>query len=665
MVMKEERYNFRTNEEYTQHLRKILNEYTMAWAHGEPLISDIEYDKVLEELVELEGEQARPFTRVKKPDGIVDTPNQTLSKVYGVRTPMRPGQKTYQEWIASMRNIDEYQEIYVQAKFDGVSVSWDIRENKWFTRGDYDNGESMEVTDLFKERYIPMKPEHQKPIAMKFEAIMCIDVYEAMFKKYVNPRAAVSAIIMSHDRNLANWIDLIQLRYYYEDGSILIPDYHMESQGVSMICHYNNLNLIEDFIADKLNQGAMVEVSIDDEGNRHMYEIDGVVVSFISEADGGDGTLTLPATETAIKILNNVKETKIKAIEWQMGKTGKITPVGVLEPVTFDNGITVDHVGLSTFERVYDLNLHFDETVRVMHNIVPYLMNGKGDGGMRIPTPTKCPACGHPLNMNNLKTIRCTNPECQSKKLGDIIRYCENMKMMGVSKGILTKLYEMGYVTKISELYTIKGGELAMEKGFAETSVNALLKSIKNASTLVPPERWFGALPCLNVSQKTWKTILQYNLRQHKNFIEALIHYIMNESCEDFLSVLVSDIPGIGPATWAAIIEGFRNNWDDIKTTVEYVSFEHVDGKKQSKGKVCLSGTRDKSVITALELAGYEVTDSWSSDVDYLVIPDVTYESSKVRKAFKQNTIVMTVDTVLNRLVKNGTLSDGWTVKEF
>ena len=640
---------------YANVTKELLDNLTTLWSRGKPLLTDDDYDALVEEYVKEHGEEARPFMRVKKPDGIINAPNQTLSKVYGVTTPMRPNQKTYEDWVNNLRNnipLGPDVKVIVQPKYDGNSTFLDMKSGKYFTRGDYDNGESMDVTELFKETYIeywnlmPNKHMFDGLVAVKFEAIMAEEVFkETGFNKlYVNARAATSAIIMSRNKNYVKHINLIPLRFYFEDGSIMIPK---SLEWESIETEIEDYAGIQGFIDGHLENGAIAECGIylDTDKEPFHYAIDGIVVSVND------------TTEIAIKILNNVKETKIKAIEWQMGKTGKITPVGILEPVTFDNGVTVDHVGLSTFERVYNLNLHFDETVRVMHNIVPYLLDGKGDGGMRIPTPTKCPACGHPLDMRNLKTIRCTNPECQSKKLGDIIRYCETMKMTGISKGVLTKLYDLGYVKSIPDLYKIDGNALALEKGFAETSVTALLSSIQGASTRVPVERWFGALPCLNVSQKTWKTIFDTRLKRDEGFVNVLVNEINMGNCESFLQTLIQPILGIGPATWASIAEGFRNNWKDIRDTIGHVQLlVDLTKSEDSKGLVCLSGTRDETVKCALEKAGYDVTDSWSSKVDILIIPDGDYHSSKVDKALKHDVPIFTVEDALINIINIGSI---------
>lgn len=650
--------------------REELDMYTKAYTAGTPIITDEEFDQLLEEYVSNNGEEARPFTRNKQSAAINDVVG-TLPKVYGVKEPMRPGQKTYADWVDSLLNhgVSNNATVIVQVKYDGCSVALDVKTGRYFTRGDYDNGESMDVTELFGCR-VSMHGDANDfagLMSVKFEAIMSEETFHelGLDQKYVNARAATSAIIMARDKKLAQYISLQPLRCYYDDGGMTIPE---ELERLSVICSLDAFDIIQNFIDEKLADGAKVQVS--EEGpyaitNAH-YAIDGVVVSVLENDHSCE--LMKPHMEIAIKILNNIKETKIVDIDWQMGKTGKITPVGILEPVTFDNGVTVDHVGLSTYDRVHDLTLHFGDTVRIVHNIVPYLLDSKHDGGMIIPLLSKCPSCGAPLAMSNLKTVRCVNPNCENKKIGDLIRYCENMKMMGISKGILTKLYEMGYVKTIVDLYTFDGEALSMEKGFAETSVRALKKSISDASTDVPLERFLSALPCTNVSKKTWQMIINARANQGVAYnttdMDITSSYILGRivkslrlpSPDFFLRLITEYTYGIGDTTWKAIHFGIIENWDMIRSIMQYVTID-IDDKKPNaeyKGMVCFTGHRDRNLAALLEQNGYAVTDDFTSHVDALVIPDVSYMSSKVKKALKKHIPIFTIRDVVSRLNSTG-----------
>ena len=315
-----------------------LDKYIKAYSDGNPLITDEEYDRLLEEYLREHGEENRPFLRQKQSDSVNDIVG-TLTKVYGTTTPMRPDQKVYTDWS---RNINQNARIVIQPKFDGCSVALDNITGKYFTRGDVDNGESVDVTDLFRNHF---KDNFGESIAaVKFEAIMSHEVFERLHptKKdgtlYKRPRDVVSATITGQNIEMAQYITLVPLRYWSMGDEMVAS----ELMDLSVETTIDDIDSIDAFIGNKLADGATVEF------NGMRYSIDGVVVSVI---DNG-----ITKEEVAIKILNNIKETKIINIDYQYGKTGKITPVGILDPVMFDN-VKVDHVGLSTLDRVMQLGL--------------------------------------------------------------------------------------------------------------------------------------------------------------------------------------------------------------------------------------------------------------------------------------------------------------------
>jgi NAD-dependent DNA ligase len=205
--------------------KEQLEEYQKAYAQGNQVISDEEYDALLEEYLQNNGgETNRPFNRNKQSSEVNDIVG-TLPKVYGTTEPMRPGMKTYQMWVED-KNING--DIILQPKFDGCSIAVDFNTQRWFTRGDYDDGESVDVTDVFKDHFNKIKwfaePGTQ---AMKFEAILSHEVYRyedyQIYKKYQNrPRDYVAATITSRSSEMAKLITLVPLRAYI-DGRQYIP----------------------------------------------------------------------------------------------------------------------------------------------------------------------------------------------------------------------------------------------------------------------------------------------------------------------------------------------------------------------------------------------------------------------------------------------------------
>lgn len=609
-----------------------LDKYQKAYSEGHAIITDEEYDNLLEEYLNQVGESNRPFLRQKQSGDVNDVVG-TLTKIYGVTTPMRPGQKVYTDWIRT-KKISNDAKIIVQPKFDGCSVAIDAYLGKYYTRGDVDNGESVDVTALFKDHF---KNGFGEAIsAVKFEAIMSHEVFEklGLSKSYKRPRDVVAATITSQNTGMSQYITLVPLREYSMNDSF-IPS---ELEDLSLTTTADDFEGIESFISDKLSDGATVKF------NGCTYSIDGVVVSVLD-----DGRTT---EEVAIKILNNIKETKIINIDYQYGKTGKITPVGILEPVKFDN-ITVDHVGLSTLDRVMSLGLKYNDTVRIVYNIVPYLIDSYHDGAVPIPIPKNCPICGAPLNFRTLKTVRCTNPQCSGLKIGLIHRYCEKMKMMGIAKSTITKFYEAGLVECIGDLYRLTPEKIMSIDGFKEKSANNIIKSIHDNSRDVDLAKWLGALPIKDISAKTWQLII--NAKYPSDNMKATSVYrnaIENGTPDSFMMECVPNyVYGFSTNTYAAMREGLVLYWSEIQDAIQYISFNVLtDLRKPTKGRVTLTGTRDDKLINYLTEKGYEVND-YSSKTIALVIPEKGYVSSKVVKAAKSGIPIYTIQEAYEALI--------------
>lgn len=612
--------------------KEELKRYQIAYSQGNPLISDEEYDALLEEYLKENGEENRPFLRAQQSDDVNDIVG-TLTKAYGVTEPWREGQMFYAKW---QKKISPDAKIILQPKFDGCSIACDLVTGRWYTRGDYDNGESVDVTELFEDRLTHYRTYVGNTFtAIKFEAIMAKEVYDKLNLKtsYKRPRDAVSGAISSRDIDMCKYITLVPLRIY-GDNHQYIPSLLNQ---ISIELSADDFDGIQAFINDKLADGAVAKF------NLGTYAIDGVVVSVIEDNHTTD--------EIAIKILNNIKETKIINIDYQYGKTGKITPVGILDPVKFDT-VTVDHVGLSTLDRVMELGLKYNDTVRIVYNIVPYLLDTYNDGTIPIPIPKNCPICGAPLNFKTLKTVRCTNPQCKGLKIGMINRYCEKMKMMGVSKGILTKLFEAGLIESIGDLYRLTPEKIMSLDGFKEKSANNIINSIRKASDDVPLSRWMGALPIKDISAKTWQLVIdaRYPMDELKAS-NAYRNAIQNGTPDSFMTECIPNyVYGFSTNTYAAMREGLVLYWDEIQDVIQYINFKCTTNiTKPIKGRVTLTGTRDGKLISYLIEKGYDVND-YSSKTIALIIPQKGYVSSKVVKAKKMGIPVYTIEEAYEAL---------------
>ena len=615
-----------------------LDKYIKAYSEGHPLISDAMYDELLEEYLREHGESNRPFTRQKQSDYVNDIVG-TLEKSYGVRNAMRENQLTFMDWVNKKKIIQGV--FLLQPKFDGCSVAFDFKTNRFFTRGDYDNGESVDVTDLFKNQISKIKQYAIKgTTAMKFEAILSHEYFNdenmGIYAAYKRPRDFVSATITSRRIECADIITLVPLRGYI-NGKQYIP----EALVNCLIVEYNDYTTIENFIKRLLDDNATTKF----EGMT--YSVDGVVASMVNEHSIVDVD-----KEVAIKILYNVKQTKLKNIEYSVGKQGRITPVAILEPVMFDN-ITVDHVTLSTLDRVASLNLHYNDTVNVMYNIVPYLIDSEGDGDLPVQIPDKCPVCGSKLEYITLKQVRCNNPNCRACKIGAIVRHVNKMKIYGLSEGIVTRLFDEGIISSISDIYHLRDWDETIPglDGFGLKSYHNMLDSINESVKKATLAQFLGSLPINDTDEKTWKQII--NIMGEDKVIELFNKHT-------FIDVLpLVYIHGVGEIKIRKIIDGIRRNEQEIYELMSWIPDKLYKKTKKPGdthshdyvGKIVMSGTRDKEVKEGLEFSGYEVQDNLTKDCVGLIIPDENFTSSKVNKAHEWGIKIYTLEEAKEFLI--------------
>jgi DNA ligase (NAD+) len=624
-----------------EQLEEIISKYNRGEDTG---YSDEEYDILLEDYLKRNGgESNRPYNRNKQSDSVNEITG-TLPKLFGITTPLRPGLKTYEEWV---KTNDLGTDVMIQAKFDGCSVAYDFETGRFFTRGDFDNGESLDVTDLFKTHIKMFKwYAFQKTSVMKFEAIMSHEIFyddQYPFKekyKKGGPRAAVAAIINSHDVELSKFITLIPLRAFMNKQSY-IPN-ALIGHGLSLFTHPTDFEGMENFIKDKLSAGATVKF------NNQTYSIDGIVISKLINFAPNHPLYNDPNKEIAVKILSNIKETKLISINFNFGKQGRITPVAILEPVKFENGITVDHVTLSTLERVIDMNLCVNDTVTIMHNIVPYFIGSYHDGTVPIQVPRKCPICGSELDYHSYKQVRCSNPDCRGLKLGAIVRYAEKMKMFGISKGIITKLYDEGVVTSIKDLYTLESKKdvISNMDGFGLLSWGNMVTSVKASMSELKPAKFLGALPINDTSESTWENII---LVMGPDIMTSL----MNDTFVEKVMNL-GYIPNVGELKLRKIIDGVLRHKDEIKSLIEILNPYFIWDQKYSKGKVAMTGTRDANITKLLEDNGYTVG-SFTNDCIALIVPDMQFTSAKTIKAHELHIPIIQLSDV-ERMIINESL---------
>lgn len=649
--------------------KEELEKYNKAYMEGNPIISDFEYDNLQEEYVREHGESSRLYSRKEQTDTIGKLVC-TLPKVYGVTSTMRAKQKSYVDWVNKIDTKDciEDLKIIVQPKFDGCSIAYDSKEDRYFKRGDYDNGESEEVTNVFRGTWFPDKSHVQNMCdGCKFEMIIGNKVYEEAFKEYKSPRDAAVAYMREaqhtdgYDSKSSHLVlSLIPLREIIDDKqyvSSFLSD-------LSLKTYLHDYEGIQSFIDELLSNGASVKVTMNpasDITRTQQFACDGVVISVLNKDDS-------IMDEVAIKILHDVHEAKLLDIEYQLGNTGKITPVVKITPTTFADGTrTVTSITLSTLERVDSMTLRHNDTVRVMYNIVPYLIDSKHDGDYPFNIPDKCPICGYKIDTSHLETVRCTNPDCIGRKIGNITRYCISMRMLGIAEATISKLYNSGKVTCISDLYKLTKEDIIDVEGYKDKSAENIINIIWNSATNVPVSRWLGAFPAIDISSKKWDILLNQLIGNDEMKKSNIIRdYIENHTAEEFISFLFGhSYIGIGDSTIIRMQKCILDNFDEMREIIKNISFKSTTSVSNNSINtyVTFTGCRDNELSEWL-LSKCVGTVDFGSKTKFLIVPNESYQNKKTQIANNKGIPIIPIDKVKYTFELNDTM-EGVQIVQF
>jgi NAD-dependent DNA ligase len=281
-----------------------------------------------------------------------------------------------------------------------------------------------------------------------------------------------------------------------------------------------------------------------------------------------------------------------------------------------------------------------------MYNIVPYFLESYHNGDYPIPLPTKCPICGAPLDYNSGVIVKCKNPDCKGLKLGAIIRHAEKMRMVGLGEGVLTKLYDNEFVTKIEDLYDLRKWDdcIAQTEGFGYTSYDNMVKSVDKALSEATLARFLGAMPFNDTDEKTWSIVIR-ELGE-----EQIIRTMLDGTFPETI-MNAGYIPSVGKIKIQKIFDGYLRNKEEIQSLMSWIpeKLKPTTPWGAYAGRVCFTGFRDKDLEKQLVDNGYEVG-GFTNDLKALIVKDKNFQSDKVSRAKKLNIPIYTPDEVPDNL---------------
>jgi len=480
----------------------------------QPTISDAEYDKLLKELELLEKEHPELIT----PDSPTQRVGSDLTKEFKPvehKIPMLSLSNTYSE--EELHDFDrrvkdglaenEKVEYLVELKIDGASVNINYVNGilkTAATRGDGTIGE--EITNNVRTiKSIPLKIKKDKTIPyllndfeVRGEIFMNIRDFEKLNnereksgeKTFANPRNSTAGTLKLQDPKIVARRPLNSFMY-----SLISLKDELKSQEENLLTlkkfgfkvneHYKKCNSIEDVIK--------VCRKFEELRDSLKYEIDGAVikVNSIRQQNILGSIAKAPRWAVAFKFKSKQTSTVIKAITWQVGRTGAVTPVAELEPKLLA-GSTISRATLHNFDEIERKDIRVRDTVLiekggdVIPKVVEVVLNERPSGSRKTKPPDKCPTCGSKLfKPEGEVAFYCENTECPDQVKGKLEHFASRgaMDIEGLGESLIDLFVEKGFLKTYSDIYKLKNfkEELVAIERLGEKSISNLLDSIERS----------------------------------------------------------------------------------------------------------------------------------------------------------------------------------------
>lgn len=656
-------------EELTQLLNRYNEEY---YVLDKPSVSDREYDRLMQELIELEAQHPELKSNTSPTVRVGGAILQGFNKIEHEK-PMLSLSNAFNE--ADLRDFDSRVKkvapkvTYVcELKIDGLAVTLHYNEGKFIkgaTRGDGVVGEDISE-NLKTIQTIPLQISYQAPLEVRGEVYMSKTTLEQLNKEreakgeelFANPRNAAAGSLRQLDSKIAAKRRLAMFSYAVPSAKELGCSTHEESLGRIDELGFNvnpNRKVCQDIegVLEYINYWTNTRFDLP-------YEIDGIVIKVneLEEQEKLGSTVKSPRWAIAYKFPAEEVETILKDIIFTVGRTGMVTPNAVLEPVRVA-GTRVQRATLHNEDYVKERDIRINDRVviRKAGEIIPEVVKPVVEARQGDERPfemiEECPRCGSELIRESGEADHyCLNIDCPARIVESLCHYVSRdaMNIDGLGIKVVEQLYDHGLIKNVADIYKLTKEQLLPLERMGEKKVTNLLTAIANSKENSLERLLFG-LGIRHVGSKTAKVLaaqfntidqlMLTNVESFKNVAEvgevianSIVHYFSQEANVK----LIEELKALG---LNIEYRGARVSESDI---------EH-----EFYGKtVVLTGTLTqlsrKEAGAMLEAVGAKVSGSVSVKTNYLIAGEKS--GSKLRKAEELGVTVIDEETFLTMLKK-------------
>lgn len=642
-------------------LVRTLNEASKAYyAENRELMSNFEYDRLYDELEELEKET-----------GVILSDSPTVN--VGYESVDELPKERHEQPMLSLGKTKSREELesWLQGKpailswkLDGLTVVLTYYEGKLakaVTRG---NGEVGEVITnnarTFKN--LPLHISYKGELVLRGEAVITYSDFEKINAeipeaeaKYKNPRNLCSGSVrqlnneITAKRNVRFYaFSLVQAEGVDFDNSREAQYEFLKRQGFEVVEHV--------MVTPDTIQAAIADF----ERKIETYDVpsDGLVLIYEDIAYGQSlgRTAKFPRDSIAFKWADEIRETTLERIEWSPSRTGLINPVAVFTPVELE-GTTVSRASVHNISILRGLGLGIGDRITVYkaNMIIPQIAENL-TGSDNVIIPGECPVCGGATrirSVNDTESLYCLNPDCAAKRIKAFTLFVSRdaMNIDGMSEATLEKFIGMGFIHEFADLFHLDRyrDQIVEMEGFGEKSYANLADSIEKARSTTLPRVIYG-LGIANIGLVNARMLC----RHYGYELQALMQAETEE---------LSDIEGVGEVIAAAFVEYMRDpaNRERLLRLMDELHLEVPEVDENAQTLAGLSFVVTGSLMhyesrnelkEEIERRGGKVTGSVTGRTECLINNDIASQSSKNKKAKELQIPILTEDAFIEKYLE-------------
>lgn len=653
-----------------EELRKIIKYHNDKYYNqDEPEISDYDYDQLSLELRRLEKEHPEYLTSDSPTQYVGGIAKREAGKLVKHNVPMLSLQDVFSKeeviaFVTKMQRDLEEPVFIVERKIDGLSVSLRYEEGEFvqgITRGDgITQGE--DVTDNLKMiKTVKKKLKDPVPyLEVRGEVYMSNAAFEEVNerqeelekKTFANPRNCAAGTLRQLDPKVVKERNLSIFIFNVQDARGISFKTHSESfewlkkQGVNVIEGYTKCSTAEE-VWEAIAQIGEIR-------GEFGYEIDGAVVKVdnLQDREKLGATAKTPRWAVAYKYPPEEKETKIIDIEIGVGRTGRLTPTALLEPVRLA-GTSVSKATLHNQDRIDSLDVRIGDTVivrkaaEIIPEIVAVVKEKRPSDAKLFRIPDKCPVCGAPtVRDDGMADTRCTGTSCPAQLVRHIMHFASRdaMDIRGLGEAYVKALIDNGYVKDIADLYYLKEHrDELIEKGLIgkQKNTDKLLATIEE-SKKNDIDRLIKGLGIKNIGKQAGQALKKHfkDIRELENATyeqlisvedfgdisaKSIVEFFKAEQNKDILRRLEE----AGVNMKASVSNEIEDNRFEAKTFVVTGTLptmgrqEAIDLIQKYGGKVSGSVSKKTSYVLAGEAAGSKLTKAQDLGIEIITEEDL------------------------------------------